>query len=165
MRGATAGTYYPAHIDCYPNLLHTLWGAKRIRMVDLKPIFKAYPEKFEDYHRILSLDDLDVEVKYPEIKEYLYVANLKEGDMLYIPPLWLHDVLNFEPSFGVNRWYTHKKHADVHLCEFLKGEGPLSIGGTLTGQDVKDAVELSMSNSPPQHHSKYPKSKEAHEDL
>lgn len=144
MRGATSGTYYPAHFDCYPNLLQNFWGSKNLRMIDLKPLFAENPKKFEDYNRIQSLVDLDFE-KFPELLDKGYIAELKPRDILYIPSLWLHDVLNLEDSLGCNRWYTHKAHADIALCEFLKEEGPRSVGGSLSGEDVRRAVELSQS--------------------
>lgn len=130
-------------------------------MLDLLPLFLEHHTKFEEYHRILSLgDDFDVEQKFPELRDHLFVAELKPGDTLFIPSLWLHDVLNHSPSFGVNRWYTRPEQSDVHLCEYLKEFGPLSIGGALTPIEVKQAAQLSRSSDPPRHRRDYPKPKQ-----
>jgi hypothetical protein len=62
----------------------------------------------------LTAIDLEVFPKFAEVTGALEVT-LKAGDMLYLPPLWFHHVINNDAGFSVNVW------TDYTLQELYQG--------------------------------------------
>ena len=74
MRGSSATNFYHPHFDCYPNLLQTFWGKKRLHLFDLKPLYVHHPSKFDLYHlNIKSIENIDFDM-FPELLDRIYVA-------------------------------------------------------------------------------------------
>lgn len=81
------------HLDTDENLLCVMKGHKEVIMVS--PEYSA--DLYADSSRVLGVLDINVAsvdlVKYPRVKNVRYVkANVDEGDMVYIPQMWWHQV-------------------------------------------------------------------------
>lgn len=89
-QGMTSSTI---HLDTDENMLCVVKGHKEVLMVS--------PEYSEDLYadssKVLGVLDINVTsvdlLKYPRVKNVHYVkANVEEGDMVYIPQMWWHQV-------------------------------------------------------------------------
>ena len=57
-RVATTGFYYPAHIDCGPNLLYSLGGHRRVQLADLKALLGAFPDRASSVTKLREVEDV-----------------------------------------------------------------------------------------------------------
>ena len=55
LRGGSAGTYYPAHFDCFPNLLQQFTGEKTVFIFDQRRAWREFEAVENSYHQLLSL--------------------------------------------------------------------------------------------------------------
>ena len=81
------------HLDTDENMLCVVKGHKEVLMVS--PEYSA--DLYTDDARVLGVLDINVTsvdlLKYPRVKNVHYVkANVDEGDMVYIPQMWWHQV-------------------------------------------------------------------------
>jgi len=117
-RAATSGLYYPAHIDCAPNLLYSLGGHRRIMLVDMKEMISEMPSNFSDIIGVKAVTP-DALSKFGKGGASLARAELHRGDVLMIPTLWLHDVKYVVGGGGFNTFY-HVQTEEIRLCESIK---------------------------------------------
>ena len=60
MRSGTAGLYYPAHSDCYHNVLLVLEGVRRVRLLDQPAVWRGAAGSFSDLLRLTELEEAAV---------------------------------------------------------------------------------------------------------
>ena len=141
-RVATAGFYYPAHIDCAANLLYSVSGERTVRLLDIKALLHRVPEKVDQVLALKLLDEnipttLGCEVQAKQVL-------LRPGDALFIPVLWSHDVYYNTGGVGLNSFFgsdemVHK--GDPMLCMYLKN--PKRLEELQRNGQLKLAIEYS----------------------
>ena len=83
------------HIDTDENLLCVIHGHKKSILVS--PEYSN--DLYTDHGRTLGVSDINplaVDMKkYPRVKNVRYeMANMSEGDCLYLPQMWWHQVIS-----------------------------------------------------------------------
>ena len=138
LRGGSAGTYYPAHFDCFPNLLQQFTGEKTVFIFDQRRAWREFEAVENSYHQLLSLLNIhetaeamhngnETLMSYTEfMKDKLFRADLHPGDTLFIPPMYLHEVLITEGSLGVNSFFEAFNFPDTRACTEMKMKHPMS---------------------------------------
>lgn len=103
-----SGTVSPLHRDEKCNLLAQVVGAKYIRLYHPDMTHGLYPHTS---HLLSTTSRVDVE--NPDLTEFPLFQNvtfsdcvLREGDMLYIPPMYWHYVRSLSTSFSVSFWWS-----------------------------------------------------------
>ena len=92
---STGETSSSIHIDTDENLLCIIRGHKVVLLVS--PIYSTY--LYSDKSRVLGVSDInpravDLE-KYPDVMKVRYQqAIVEEGDIIYIPQMWWHQVVS-----------------------------------------------------------------------
>ena len=100
-----SGRYECNHTDSDDNFLLVLKGSKRVRLFSNDYDSCLYPDLKIGYSvqspiDLESSEDLD---KYPKINESVcYEVDLNEGDVLYIPLFWWHQVSSLTDSVSAN---------------------------------------------------------------
>ena len=109
----------PCHYDGYHNIYVQIRGRKTFYMVPptahalLKPFPFLHPSHAQCQRRLINHSYTSHHMRNKMNKDLdVYVATLKPGDVLYIPPLWFHEVVAEEQSISVNGW-TPSKESDV----------------------------------------------------
>lgn len=107
------------HYDPFDGTLMQLSGEKQVILFPPSQLYNLYPlsvfnhlrfgQKIRCNHSKLSLDSPDLE-KFPNFttaKLYKYEVTLSEGEILYIPAGWWHEVklLGNQPVCSINRWW------------------------------------------------------------
>ena len=92
---SNGGTSSSIHIDTDENQLCVIHGHKSVILVS--PIYSN--DLYADEARTLGVSDIDPKSvdleKYPRVKNVRYVvANVEEGDIVYIPQMWWHQVIS-----------------------------------------------------------------------
>ena len=104
------GVIAPCHYDGYHNVYVQIRGTKTFYLAPptahkfLRPFPFVHPSHAQCQERLIpnkDVDDVDVRI-----------AKLQPGDVLYIPPLWFHEVIAEETSISVNGW-TPSKESNV----------------------------------------------------
>eukprot|EP00112_Aurelia_sp_Birch-Aquarium-sp1_P010423 Seg2224.2 transcript_id=Seg2224.2/GoldUCD/mRNA.D3Y31 product="Lysine-specific demethylase 8" protein_id=Seg2224.2/GoldUCD/D3Y31 len=103
-------THSTAHIDTDENLLCVLNGHKRAVMVS--PIYSS--NLYADESKVKGVSNINTSAvdleKYPEVMKMEYwVAEADEGDCMYIPQMWWHQVHSRkERQMAVALWWKSK---------------------------------------------------------
>ncbi|CAF0715070.1 unnamed protein product [Brachionus calyciflorus] len=93
------------HYDIMDNILIQVSGRKRIILFPPSDIEYLYMKG--DKSLVLEVDNPDLE-KYPLFtKASRYECELNPGDGIFIPSLWLHNVITLDFSIGVNVFWKH----------------------------------------------------------
>ena len=88
--------FTPLHFDHDDGYLCIIKGSKRVRLINPKYSNKIKPLKCLMYSKYLNIEDIDEKIDYLEY-------TLREGDYLFIPAGWWHDV---KTDTGFNIAYT-----------------------------------------------------------
>jgi hypothetical protein len=105
------GATTPCHYDGYSNLYAHLQGAKRFYLLPSARWREsyAYPLLHPSYGQCqINLTAPD-QTAYPASRPLheqpdALIADLQPGDLLYLPPFWIHEVVTVAPSVSVNFW-------------------------------------------------------------
>lgn len=92
---SNGGTSSKIHIDTDENLLCVIHGHKSVILVS--PEYSK--DLYTDESRILGVSDINPQSvdmkKFPRVKNVRYqLANVEEGDIVYIPNMWWHQVIS-----------------------------------------------------------------------
>lgn len=99
-RMASAGTQLWTHYDVMDNLLVQVKGKKRAVLYSPKDALNLYLNG--DKSEVLDIDNPDL-TRFPDfVKATRYECVLEEGDILFIPALWFHNVISLEFSVAIN---------------------------------------------------------------
>merc|ERR1719409_2227865 len=101
-----------------------LSGKKHWRLIPPSENWKAYPRYYDDdlyptrYHVDLMNPDFN---KFPKLDGTLvYEAVLKPGDLLFVPEMWGHQVLNLEDSMATSLNFVDYHTVPAHRKEMLQ---------------------------------------------
>lgn len=151
---STGETSSSIHIDTDENLLCVIRGHKVVLLVS--PIYSMY--LYSDKSRVLGVSDINPRAvdfdKYPDVMKVRYQqAIVEEGDIIYIPQMWWHQVVSRpERQQAVALWWKSKPSVKKNgrLATPLKGDDTnrekYSFGNILAQyemwvQNVSDSVE------------------------
>lgn len=115
---SSGGTKSVLHTDALENIHCVLSGSKTFLLSDKTHSEKIIFDHPEDGYSSLNVDEVDL-CQYPEINAVpWYNVSLNEGDCLYIPYMWFHQV-NSKPlrSVGINFWFQRMLWLNISDCE------------------------------------------------
>jgi len=117
------------HYDINDNLLSAIKGRKRLILwhpLELKHL----------YHNVSASAVVDVENpdlnRFPEFKhawEVRWEGFLEQGDILFIPAMWWHNVRSLTPCYGLNVFWRHLPR-DMYQVNDLYGNKDLVAAQT-----------------------------------
>jgi len=97
------GNITRTHRDDVYNLINLYRGKKKITLFNPKD--KKYLYLTNDVYSNVNLEYINY-LKYPKfIFATQYIADLKEGEILYIPYEWFHHVKSLDSNLAVSYWY------------------------------------------------------------
>lgn len=105
------GNITRTHRDDVYNLINLYRGRKKVTLFDPKD--EKYLYLKNDVYSDVNLENINY-FKHPKIMlATKYIANLKAGDILYIPHEWFHNVKSFDDNLAVSYWYSNysRKHS------------------------------------------------------
>ena len=102
------GTNSKFHYDCDENLFWQVYGEKRVILAPPSDTPNLYPTNVSwgDGYSPVDPKAPDYE-QFPMARNASYLdVRLGPGDLLYIPPMWWHDVTSLTTSVSINRlWW------------------------------------------------------------
>ncbi|MBL4648066.1 MAG: cupin-like domain-containing protein [Gammaproteobacteria bacterium] len=105
----SAGNVTPMHYDPMNNFLLQIKGKKRLILIKPNYFSAMYPHPWRSPIRIMSqveFDEPDFD-KFPKLANIEYSSvELHEGEMLFLPSAWWHQVYTLELAISVNMWWT-----------------------------------------------------------
>lgn len=118
------GAVTPCHYDGYYNLYLQIKGSKRFVLlppnarVGQQPTFPFLHPSFGQCHKRIPFDKSVEQMPCSASVEPMWIGEVNAGDLLYIPPEWLHEVTavggQLGSSVAVNVWTSH---ADAEVME------------------------------------------------
>jgi len=103
-----ASTLSPMHQDLYENLYGLVCGAKRFYLYPPRPRSVMHPYSVLSRAPNLSPvnpEEVDFE-RFPRFRQArAVIADLRPGDILFLPSLWWHFAATPETSIAVNFWW------------------------------------------------------------
>lgn len=106
---SSAGSVSPLHYDLVQNFLAQVTGAKRLILYPPSDTSKLYPFPALSASGHLSR----INAERPDLEAFPhaagaqpYLAEIRPGDVLFIPGLWWHHVRTLERSISVNFWWS-----------------------------------------------------------
>jgi lysine-specific demethylase 8 len=104
------GTLSPVHFDMLWNLFVQVRGSKRFILFSPEDAGNLYyPHR--PFEWAVHFSPVDVEspdlARHPRFSQATPMeVEVREGDILFIPPLWWHHVRSLAPSISLNLWWT-----------------------------------------------------------
>ena len=96
------------HYDGYHNFYAQLYGKKRFLLLRPTNWPGLYPYPFlhpSHAQAQVNVSSLEEQRRFPLVERVeAFEAVLEPGDLLYIPPLWFHEVESLDVSISVNVW-------------------------------------------------------------
>ncbi|KAG5519226.1 hypothetical protein PMAC_002314 [Pneumocystis sp. 'macacae'] len=92
------------HYDVMSNILIQIRGSKKIRLYPPSDILYL---EFPPGSSSSRIPNIFIENSIELKNTHPYEVNLFPGDILYIPPFWLHAIYSLEPSISVNVFWRH----------------------------------------------------------
>ncbi|SKA77166.1 2OG-Fe(II) oxygenase superfamily protein [Prosthecobacter debontii] len=95
-----SGTYTPAHHDLTNNLFFQIKGRKEFRLSSSLSLLEVN----NDYHCYLSstLEEIDAARSASGLSKISFTVTLEEGDILFIPLGWWHEVRGLSASISLS---------------------------------------------------------------
>jgi hypothetical protein len=122
------GTVTQTHRGAPENLYSVVRGQKRFVMWPPSQTRKVYP--YSLFSKLPNFSPVDPDVpdfaRFPRFRDAQpWVADLRDGDTLFIPSLWWHHVRTVESTIAVNFWWsrgiTVLASAAAHLYKRVRG--------------------------------------------
>jgi Cupin-like domain len=154
-------TVTPTHFDSQHNIACVVCGTRRFTLFPPEQLPNLYvgPLDYAPTGAAISMARLDRpdDPRYPRLREALaaaQVAELHEGDAIYIPPLWWHHVESLEQLNAlVNYWWSPvdvpgftTAHARAALFHCLLAFRALSPAERAAWRDLLDYYVFSDAN-------------------
>lgn len=100
------------HFDKFNNVLSQIKGTKIVKLIPKHLKNYAYPTNKLDYFSCLFLVDAFTPnysryPKFKDIEDQVITLTLEEGDLVYIPKGWLHQVQSLETTISINGFMIH----------------------------------------------------------
>ena len=104
------GNITRTHRDDVYNLINLYRGKKKVKLFNPKD--KKYLYLKDDVYSDVNLENINY-FKHPKIIFATeYIANLKAGEILYIPHEWFHHVKSLDNNLAVSYWYSNSSIKD-----------------------------------------------------
>ncbi|MCR9073192.1 MAG: cupin-like domain-containing protein [Alphaproteobacteria bacterium] len=101
-----AGNVTTLHYDTPNNFLAQVRGRKRLKMFSPWQARRLYPCRSKAYNMSqvnIEAPDLD---RFPRFKDVtMHEVEIEEGDLLFIPTYWWHQVYSLTAGISVNIWW------------------------------------------------------------
>jgi Cupin-like domain len=98
----------PLHRDIPHNLILILSGCKSVKITapgKTRYVYSNHLFSRAPNFALLNLHEPDL-LRFPKAETLLvHETVLRRGDMLYLPPLWWHDLKNLETTISANFWF------------------------------------------------------------
>ena len=103
-----ATTSSPTHQDLYENLYAVVQGAKRFYLYPPRPRDVMYP--YSSWSRAPNIGQVNPErpdyERFPRFRQaQAMIADVRPGDVLFLPSLWWHFTSSIETTIAVNFWW------------------------------------------------------------
>ncbi|KAI0233405.1 tRNA wybutosine-synthesizing protein 5 [Lamellibrachia satsuma] len=122
LRLSSSGLQLWTHYDVMDNVLMVVSGRKRVVLFPPRDALFLY--LIGDKSEVLDIDKPDME-KFPEFSKVTrYECVIGPGDVLYIPALWFHNVINLEAGVAVNVFWRHLA-ADFYEKDIYGNKDPV----------------------------------------
>ncbi|XP_048577961.1 uncharacterized protein LOC5518789 isoform X2 [Nematostella vectensis] len=120
---SSGGTKSVLHSDYSENIICSLRGSKEVYLVDKRHMDNV--NVTEMGFSGVDIDKVDLD-KFPGLYnlEHWHVV-VKEGDCLYLPFLWVHQVTSYGSNVAVNVWWKTNLTIDYSSCY---KDGNISLG-------------------------------------
>ncbi|GGK48861.1 cupin-like domain-containing protein [Salinarimonas ramus] len=101
-----AGNVTTLHYDTPNNFLAQVRGRKRLKMFSPWQARRLYPCRSKAYNMSrVNIDAPDLE-RFPRFADaQMYEVEIEEGDLLFIPTYWWHQVYSETAGISVNIWF------------------------------------------------------------
>mmetsp|Transcript_49212 Transcript_49212/g.96502 ORF Transcript_49212/g.96502 Transcript_49212/m.96502 type:complete len:534 (+) Transcript_49212:3-1604(+) len=102
-----AGVVTHLHYDSYENFFVQLSGRKKFLIFPPSQTHNVYSYPFlhpSNAQSQINLDQPDLDAFPHHANAACWEADLGPGDMLYIPPMYWHQVVAIDSNFGMNAW-------------------------------------------------------------
>jgi tRNA wybutosine-synthesizing protein 4 len=111
------------HYDINDNLLCGVRGRKRLVLFHPEEIRHLYPEGTAS--AVLDVETPNL-AKFPRFaKAVKWEGILEEGDVLFIPAMWWHNVRTLTPCYGLNVFFRHLPEASYQTSDLYGNKDPL----------------------------------------
>ncbi len=111
------------HYDINDNLLSGVRGRKRLVLFHPEEIRHLYPEGTAS--AVLNVDAPDL-AWFPRFaKAVKWEGILEEGEVLFIPAMWWHNVRTLTPCYGVNVFFRHLPSASYQANDLYGNKDPV----------------------------------------
>lgn len=138
LRISSPGVQLWTHYDVMDNFLMMVSGLKRV--VLFRPTDALFMYLQDDKSQVLDIDNPDPNL-YPDFQRAIrYECVLQPGDILFIPALWFHNVVNVDGGVAVNVFWRHLA-ADQYDKSDTYGNKDL-VSAARAGQIVDRAIKL-----------------------
>jgi len=131
------------HYDAMHNFLCQVRGRKRLVLFPPSDLRNLYPQHFlspSPHHSQVDIEAADYE-KFPRARRAVPVeVTLEQGEMLFLPAGWWHQVYSLEAAISVNFWW------EVPRAELLRAPTLRLMPSFLKGvsRDLKDRTRKAL---------------------
>eukprot|EP00112_Aurelia_sp_Birch-Aquarium-sp1_P014591 Seg3163.3 transcript_id=Seg3163.3/GoldUCD/mRNA.D3Y31 product="Lysine-specific demethylase JMJ30" protein_id=Seg3163.3/GoldUCD/D3Y31 len=142
---SSGGTKSVLHQDSFENINCLYRGSKRLLIAEYPKFKKEVVIDRPNGYSAVDIDKVDF-TKYPGLNKVEYwEANMEEGDCLYIPFQWFHQVTSFanenKTNMAVNVWWYKNNSYSPEDCTMSPSEA------TLDKFKFGDATEKAYGNA------------------
>ncbi|PAA87801.1 hypothetical protein BOX15_Mlig018120g2, partial [Macrostomum lignano] len=148
LRVASAGLRLWLHYDVMDNLLCGVCGTKRVTLYP--PYDAEYLYLVGDKSRVANPDNYDA-AEFPDFaKATPFTGDLLPGDVLYIPAMWFHSVLNVTYTLSVNVFWKTLRDELYDLKDAYGNKEPVPIARLM--QSLQSGLKtVTASGLPPEY--------------
>lgn len=124
LRISSADVQMWTHYDINDNILCGVRGRKRLLLWHPEEIRHLYPDGTSS--RVLDVEHPDLN-QFPKFaKAVAWEGTLEEGDVLFIPAMWWHNVRTLTPCYGVNVFFRHLPEEAYQPNDLYGNKDPVS---------------------------------------
>ena len=143
LRFSSADIQMWTHYDINDNVLVGLKGTKRLMLFHPNEVKHLYAEGTAS--AVIDVDKPDLE-RFPKFaKAVQWTGTLKEGDVLFIPAMWWHNVRTLSPCYGLNIFFRHLEQQQYQANDLYGNKDPQSA---VNAQKALQKVLDSLSELP-----------------
>lgn len=121
---AHEGHYEYCHYDPDASMMMMIEGSKQVRMFSCQDLEKLHPNPLGSRGKTIQsqidCDALQLDVNYHQFKDATcYHCQLNQGDMLFIPAFWWHQVTSLTDSVSINTFFGDPGESE-YICRITK---------------------------------------------
>jgi tRNA wybutosine-synthesizing protein 4 len=112
------------HYDINDNLLCGLRGRKRLLLYHPEEVKHLYVDGTSSL--VLNVDEPDL-VQFPKFAKAVALEGiLEEGEVLFIPAMWFHNVRTLTPCYGLNVFFHHLPQSQYQTNDLYGNRDPVA---------------------------------------